>query len=372
VRKPKDHVSTTISCMIMRQTPEFEAIWAAKEIPVTCFFDHLSVHTNVVHDAYLEDECNIVDDDVRSRPYKIARRFETKDSGIGFTLFEDCQFESEWFYKIQLNPNSWAWSFNSIETFMQNVIGYVDSANHQIARLDLAFSMPESIVSTQLLYMTSHLKWKNSNSTYNNKRDFNNGVMTGYHSNGGGARSSIYSEGAKALSLGRTAREEDLKFEVQLRKSSLQPKSIYSIYDLWKIPDSNLLERVEFYNPLWLHEKHRRHLAKFELLQEKVVFSGFQNARKLLNHGRNFNRDYGNILTKLAINKGKENLSDLMRKEFSIWLMDWMGETDLDRAKEIANARRGWLSIRTPRPPPTKRRKGRLRRRFQGGFKGVL
>ena len=347
MRIPKNCISTDISYMMLRQTPQFESLYKLNDFKVECFFDRLEVHSNEIDEEYLSNHCTLLNDKISSSCYKNGKRYRTH-SGLIVIIFSDCIFESPWKYKIQFNPR-YALKGSTVENCLFDVMGEATPTNHVINRIDPAFLFSEKYFTPQLFYWTSNLKWKHSASAYSNtRRDFDNGQITGYHSNGGGARTSVYAESAKPKYMKKDS-DGLIKFEIQIRKETLQKKGISTIYDLHKITDTNFFKRVEFYNLFWIRAKHVKKIDKFMLLQENAFSLGFSIAKKRLNTHKNFDRDYQRYLSKLSIAKGKKSLSSVFRSKFNNWLRVWTQDiTEVQYDDSLHFNVKSWGSIKLP------------------------
>ncbi|MBY0314001.1 MAG: hypothetical protein K2Q26_00660 [Bdellovibrionales bacterium] len=341
MRIPKNRCSTTISSMILRQIPNFEQFYKSSFVDCGCFLDYFSVHTNSLDMAFLDNNCILVKNKVICNGYKKARLYQDA-GGLRFIIGKDCHYDSPWAFKIQFNPKMMT-SFVEFESFLRSVMGHVDESNHCVARLDIAYLLKEDVVSPQLLHYTTHLKWKNGTSVYNNsRRDFKDGHMTGFSSDGSAVRVSAYAESGKPT--GEAAKQGYLKLEIQVRKASLKSAGVKSIYDLNRIYKSGYLKRLQFYNPIWIDKKYRKHVHKFKELQEYILTGGFHNARRLLNKNRNFDRDHRRYLSKLRFDHGRVVFGEALAKKYSDWLRYWL--RDMKRAASGAKKEKSWLTVR--------------------------
>jgi hypothetical protein len=344
VQIPKNCVATDISYMILRRFNEFHQLLMADDISLTCSLDFFSVYISDLSRRYLRKRCVAMNCRVTPNAYEKATMYRTSDFGR-FILFEDCKHESRWPYKVQLiNAKNYR-SLIEISQALERIMGKVNNRNHQLARIDPAFVFAEEDLSPRVLFASTHLPWKNSNSAYNNQhRNFKDGRLTGFHSNGSGVRPSVYAESAKPKC--EDAEFNFIKFEYQLKKTVLESRNLFTIYDLHRLAEYNLIRRAAFYNPLWIQRRHKHHLDKFKLLQEILYADGFHNARKSLNRHRNFNRDYKGILLPLRIKNGEVNLSDVFANKFSKWLKEWCDGLVMPPPASMT-----WKNLWLPRTP---------------------
>lgn len=336
----KRGIKTSISSVIMRQNPEFHALLNCRDLGVICYLDKLAIHVDQLDEAFLKSQCQLLFKFSASK-YSGGFSYQAK-TGLQFQVFKNCTAENaQFFHKIQIRPGDI--DFDVLMSTFGKIMGHPLSAhNHAIARLDIAYVVKESYLSPKVLYMISVQKWKRSHSAYHGERtDYMNGHMTGFHSNGGGVRSSIYSETAKKQATGRCRHHGHVKAEFQLKKKVLSAKGIFSLFDLYKIPGTNLYKRLSFYDPLRIYspkKKKKAKLKKFKEFQFLVLAEGFTNAKKRLNQQRNFERDYlKGLLREFRINKGKTKLADVFSEAFESWFHQWLGLDFVAKCRRMEN-----------------------------------
>jgi hypothetical protein len=293
-------------------------------LKIKCFFDYFSVLTNSIDEDFLKIHCKELQYKDKKHGYRNARRFYC--SFANFIVFEDCINDSYWYYKIQLHQVRKFQTLSEIESALALIMGFIDDRNHILNRIDLGFAVHESVISPQLLHISSHLKWKNASSTYNNIRhDYKDGELTGVHSSGSGVRQSYYTENGKPPKRQKPEYADELKMETQLRGKHLGAKAIYSIYDLYRLKSTNFLDRIAFYNILWIDKTKAKKLniRKFKRFQEKALMTGFHNARRSFNGQGNYDRDYKKLFLPLCVGKKQTPLCDIFKKKFFKWFESW-------------------------------------------------
>ncbi|AFY00887.1 hypothetical protein [Bdellovibrio bacteriovorus] len=318
----KKYIKTHVTRMFYRQSPELRVIHKRQDIKVECFIDTLEVHFNKLNQTFVE-KCQKLYKRTPRSGYKKGLRL-ISIQGVEFSLYVDCLNESKWKYKIAMTIRFAMTSYGDLEVFLSSLISdFFEKESHQINRVDIGFALNCHEVPANFLIYTTHLKWNRRKSRYTgDKTDLGGGGITGFHSNGQGVRTSVYTEGAKPAWM-RSDRVEEIKMEFQIRKKNLIAKGIYRLSDLAKIEDTNLLDRIKIYNTFLLRSEHKRHLEKFVRFQEDVLALGFTQARKNLDKNGNFKRDFEVILMPLKFRNGKRTMHLFLRARWASWLRKW-------------------------------------------------
>ena len=319
---PPNMIRTSISPLLLRQINGYNSFIELKRISVLCFFDKIDIHCSLINEPFLKN-CKVLYENENVWGYQFMTGFMTSSSII-FIILKNSRFESPWKYKIVLQSTRKTYpKFSTLLSFLTELMGEVTITNHQLTRLDIGFGFREAEISIELLHYCSHLKWKNSESHYRGHRtDFKKGRITGFHSNGGGVRTSNYFEGGKPIKLQKNSPTE-VKTEYQVKKGVLIKKEIITIFDLKKIAETNLLARVNFYDPVWIKKIMNANPEKIYIFQQDVLSMGFNQARKNNNEHRNFQRDIGKFFEPLRYNNGKATLSLVLQKRWMTWLQEW-------------------------------------------------
>lgn len=319
---------TPISSVILRQKPKLKELYCQHKLEINCQFDKMSIFINQVDSKFLLQDCYSIGMFDCGETYSKGTRFITNE-GFKFSLHEHCLNPySEYFYKVVINPKKTD-SIDEIFNVFDRITGKLTPTNHKLGRVDINYIIPEGKIDVDILKLTSLMKWKRKSSHFCSQRlDFNYGELTGIQSNGSGVAIKIYSENEKKKALGHCDFPDYIKIEFQINARSIQRAGIRTIFDLIKIPQTNLLDRLRIFDIIYFDKRTKKQLKKIEDFQIETLQYGFTQAKKRLNKKlkNNFHRNYikSGILRSLHINNGRTDLNEYFRRSFLDWLNNWL------------------------------------------------